>query len=93
VEAGDSHALAVQGDGTLWAWGQGTYGQNGDSGLGQRDEPEPVDGASDWQQVAAGGFHCVAIKLDGTLWTWGYNAQGGLGDGANADRNAPVKVP
>ena len=32
VEAGSNHSVALRRDGTVWAWGDNTYGQLGDSG-------------------------------------------------------------
>ena len=39
ISAGGWHALALKTDGTLWVWGDNTYGQLGDSGVGHTDAP------------------------------------------------------
>ncbi|MDR0334816.1 MAG: hypothetical protein LBH69_02890 [Methanomassiliicoccaceae archaeon] len=94
VSAGNAHTMAIKYDGTLWGWGEGTYGQ---LGLGMSfmylSYPFQVGTASDWMTVAAGDGHTVAIKTDGTLWAWGHNLYGQIGDGTTrSDRYTPVKI-
>jgi len=78
VSVGASHTLAVQSDGTLWAWGSNT---NYILGLGDtniRSIPTQM-GSSSWTSVSAGTDHSMAIKSDGTLWGWGFNLFGQVG--------------
>ena len=81
MAAGTNHTLAVRTDGTLWAWGDNSYGQLGDGTTTARLVPTQVGTATDWQSVAAGGEHTLAVGTDGTLWAWGSNSYGQLGDG------------
>ena len=81
MAAGTNHTLAVRTDGTLWAWGDNSYGQLGDGTTTARLVPTQVGTATDWQSVAAGGEHTLAVRTDGTLWAWGSNSYGQLGDG------------
>ena len=90
VSAGGRHTAALTTDGTLWAWGDNTYGQVGDGTTLERNAPVQI--GSGYVSVAAGGFHTVAVKTDGTLWAWGDNVFGQLGDGTTAQRNAPVEI-
>src|SRR5258708_88843 len=55
IAAGGSHVLALKGDGTLWAWGDNSYGQLGDTTTTRRTSPVQVTslGAS----VVAIGAH------------------------------------
>jgi alpha-tubulin suppressor-like RCC1 family protein len=39
VVANELHSLGIKSDGTLWAWGQNTYGQLGDGTKANREEP------------------------------------------------------
>lgn len=78
VAAGDAHALAIKTDGTLWAWGQGAYGELGPERYVSFVPVKIMDNVS---QVAVGTNHSMAIKEDGTLWTWGKNDHGQLGNG------------
>ena len=88
-----THALAVRGDGVVYAWGQNNYGQLGDGTQTDHNTPQPVPGLTGVVSVATGpaGFS-VAVKSDGTLWAWGYNGQKQLGDGSSTNRSAPVQV-
>ncbi|WP_282944029.1 RCC1 domain-containing protein [Cellulomonas endometrii] len=84
VAAGASHSLALQDDGTVWAWGRGDYGQLGD---GQGTSTEVPVQATGWGArtvvaIAAGGDTSAAVASDGTLWMWGAGGWGQLGDGA-----------
>ena len=91
VSTGSFFVAAIKTDGTLWTWGQNTYG-----GLGvtaSRSSPGTVTGGgTNWKQVSAGLYHTAAIKTDGTLWAWGYDAYGQLGDGTTTNKSSPVTV-
>jgi len=63
VDAGGSHSVAIRSNGSLVAWGMGSYGQC--------NVPE----GNDFVDVAAGGYHSVALRSDGSLVAWGYNGQ------------------
>ena len=91
VSGGGYHTSAIKTDGTLWTWGQNSYGQLGDSTTTQRNTPVQVFGSAiNWKQVSSGGGHTAAIKTDGTLWTWGLSTSGQLGDPIFLNRNTPI---
>jgi alpha-tubulin suppressor-like RCC1 family protein len=93
VSAGYQHTCAVKTDGTLWCWGENTYGQLGDGTPGDSLVPVQVSGhATDWAAVSAGLLHTCAVKTDHSLWCWGYNGYGELGNGATTDSLVPVQV-
>lgn len=94
VSTGGEHTLALQADGTLWAWGFNLHGQLGNGSVVDSLTPVQVGNATGWKAISAGGIHSVALKADGTLWSWGSNDNGQLGTGA-ADlvaHPAPVQV-
>ena len=93
VAAGGSYSLALKADGTVWAWGENSYGQLGDGTTTSRTTAIQIPGLSEIVQVSVGGGHSVALKNDGTVWTWGYNGSGQLGDGTTTNRRSPVQVP
>ena len=72
--------MALKSDGTLWTWGQNTYGQLGDGETTIRPLPAKVGADTDWSAISAGYYHAHALKSDGTLWTWGYNRFGQIMD-------------
>jgi alpha-tubulin suppressor-like RCC1 family protein/Tol biopolymer transport system component/subtilisin family serine protease len=97
ADAGSEHALALKRDGTVWAWGNNSYGQGGGYDLSgsNRTRPAPVAGLSGaFKAIAAGSTHSLALRSDGTVWAWGSNVTGQLGNGST-DSNAvydPLQV-
>lgn len=73
ISAGSYHALAIDENGYLWAWGKGEFGAIGDGDTLQRNAPVRIGNESDWQFIDAGSQRSLAIKNDGTLWVWGKN--------------------
>ena len=94
VSAGQSHVLATKTDGTLWAWGQGSYGALGRNDNMSVSSPIQVGSGTNWVSCSASflSFHSTAVKNDGTLWSWGYNSQGQLGLGDTVHRSSPTQV-
>jgi alpha-tubulin suppressor-like RCC1 family protein len=96
ISAGAYHSLAVQRDGTVWAWGWNAFGQLGDGTTTDRHAPVQVARIAGVTAIAAGGFHSVALVTLGvltpTVWAWGWNGLGQLGDGTTTDRLVPVPV-
>jgi alpha-tubulin suppressor-like RCC1 family protein len=98
VAAGIDFTVAIKSDGTLWAWGDNTYGQLGKdpnvTHIFDSDEPIQVSSSHEWATISAGEVHCLAIKRDGSLWAWGSNEYGQLGneDGTIQKSSTPVQV-
>ena len=93
VAAGTDFTVALKADGTVWTWGQNTYGQLGNGvSNGTVVYPEKIDSLSDIIKIAAAGQTAVALKTDGTVWTWGRNDNGQLGNGTTVSSNVPVQV-
>lgn len=89
--------IAVKTDGTLWSWGDNSFGQLGQNiaTTARLSSPVQIGAATDWASVpvgAGGSLIGAAIKTTGTLWTWGYNADGGLGQNNVTSRSSPVQV-
>ena len=85
-----SHTMAIQTDGSLWAWGNNQLGQLGDGSRTNRHLPVKV---MDDVAVVLTSFGCTsAIRTDGTLWTWGSNSRGQLGDGTSGGRRSPGMI-
>jgi alpha-tubulin suppressor-like RCC1 family protein len=71
---------AIKTDGTLWTWGDGTYGKLGNATITNTSTPVTTfTGGTNWKQVSSGVRHTTAIKTDGTLWSWGEATVGLLG--------------
>ncbi len=93
IAAGSYHSLALEADGTVWAWGANDNGQlgNGTTPVYSNTVGQ-VSNLTDITAVAAGFFHSLSLKTDGTVWAWGRNDNGQLGDGTRDDRATPVQV-
>jgi len=63
IAAGDSHNLARQSNGTVWAWGWNSSGQVGDGGTADRLTPfqVPLSGGRRASGVGAGPYWSFAI--------------------------------
>ena len=97
IAAGLYHTVTINADGSLWAWGDNTYGQLGVGSACNVTSfttycPKPAQIGTGYKEVAAGAYHTVAIKTDGTLWTWGLNDNGQLGNGSLANKNRPTQI-
>jgi len=94
VTAGGSFALVLGSDGSVWGWGDDTYGELGNGPHpGTVTRPVRTFGpGSGITQLSAGGQHALALKSNGTVLAWGFNDIGALGDGDRALPAGPVQV-
>lgn len=94
VSAGYFHALALLGNGTVMAWGNGDYGELGNGTIVNSYVPVPVQGLTGVTAIAAGGIHSLALTSDGSVWAWGGNEYGqlGLGERVTHRTDVPVRV-
>jgi alpha-tubulin suppressor-like RCC1 family protein len=86
ISAGERYNLALREDGSVWAWGQGNWGQLGNGKNVDRACAVPVldregkrlDGVKD---ISAGPFHALALLQDDRkVLAWGHNEEGQLGN-------------
>ena len=92
LSCGTSFTLALQTDGSLWAWGLNSSGQLGTGTTTTATSPVQAGTATNWAAVSANGASSIGRRTDGTLWTWGSNNSGQLGDGTLAARMNPSQV-
>ncbi|MGC5326281.1 Ig-like domain-containing protein [Brevibacillus sp. SYSU BS000544] len=101
IASGQSHAIALKNDGTVWAWGDNGSGQLGNgkyvdsyTPVQVKDPDNPSQPLSDVISIYASEFTSVALKSDGTVWTWGINYEGTLGNDTDTTTtsNLPVQV-
>ncbi|MDB5052426.1 MAG: hypothetical protein JWM44_476 [Bacilli bacterium] len=94
VSSGKYHSLALASNGTVWSWGDNTYGQLGNGSTVSQKTPVQVSGLSGKTitAIAAGDTYSLALANDGTVWTWGNNSSGQLGDGTTIQKTSPVNV-
>jgi alpha-tubulin suppressor-like RCC1 family protein len=91
VSGGYKHTAAIKTDGTLWTWGQNTWGQLGTGNTTSRSSPgTTAGGGTNWSSVSTVNTHTAGVKTDGTLWTWGSNSNGQAGDSTTGNyRTSP----
>lgn len=95
------HTLALETNGTVWAWGRNEYGElgigaafdSGNNGFGQATNiPVQVIGLTNPASLSAGGFFSLALMSNGTVMAWGQNNYGQCGNGSNNNCLLPVPV-
>lgn len=90
VALGYSFVLALMKDGTLWTWGNNSYGQLGRGNSGSYystpGQAQGLDGLT-ITSIFTGSYSCFALCADGTVWSWGGNFDGQLGhSGSSAQK-------
>ena len=82
----------IKTDGTLWVWGNNSYGDLGQGDNTNYSSPVQVPGTT-WRTVSSAYNAVIATKTDGTLWCWGNNEVGQLGLSNRTDYSSPKQVP
>lgn len=89
VIAGKDVFFITYPDGSLYAWGNNSFGQLGVGDTESRREPVLM--ANGLVPVIVGET-VFALSSDNILWGWGRNDQGQLGTGDREDRSRPVEL-
>ena len=92
VSAGYQHSVALEDDGTVWAWGMNSQGQLGNGISGSGYGPYKVSGPDQAIAIAAGKYYGMAVAADGSIWAWGANAGNYLGTGSYSTIIPPRRV-
>ena len=99
--------MAIKTNGSMWAWGQGGYGnlgQNAGPGGGTLYYSSPVQiPGTTWNKVCISQRHWLGIKTNAELWTCGSNQGGelgqnkadvpGQGDTTDNSYSSPIQIP
>ncbi len=97
ISAGARHVCAVESNGSLWCWGDNSFGQ---LGLGKGDSvlvPTRIDDVSlsvsgDAFPSLGRDFSAVLAAEENSPLSWGANLFGQLGDGNTMGRNEPAAM-
>ena len=95
IAGGHDHTCAIQSDGSVRCWGDGTYGKLGYGGSGDRNTPTATASLGVGRtaiDITAGGEFTCAVLDDGSVVCWGRNDYGQLGDGTLTNRNTPTQT-
>ena len=91
---GEQFSAAIRTNGTLWAWGQNSFGELGIGTTVNASSPVQIGSGTTgpWSKVCCGSNFMLAITTEGQLWAWGGNGSGRLGIGNTTNRSSPVQV-
>ncbi len=107
ISAGELNSIALQADGTVWTWGNNSYGALGDNSdhlvagyslvpvqVVENPNTDPITYLTDVSSIAT-SFHGMAVKQNGSYWAWGQNIFGQLGNSSadSAAHNTATQVP
>lgn len=83
--------LAIDHSGSLWGWGDNSYGQ---LGVGDRHFTSSVRqvGNDTWKEISMGFNNAAGINKEDKLYTWGFNFYGQLGTTDDVDRLEPTHI-
>ncbi|MEN6461550.1 MAG: fibronectin type III domain-containing protein [Syntrophomonas sp.] len=97
--AAERFYMVLKDDGTIWTWGNNTFGTLGDGTTDSRQIPTKVEALTGITAVEAGRNSAFALDSDGAVWGWGSNEFGQLGRGTvplgtsgRYDNTTPQKV-
>ena len=94
VGVSSQSCMAIETDGTLWSWGNNSFGQLGLNTISSNIlTPVQVGALTNWSQVTVTDSNFFAIKTNGTLWVAGLGGSSGT-TGLNTTTNysSPVQV-
>ncbi|MEU8664015.1 RCC1 domain-containing protein [Actinoplanes philippinensis] len=95
IDAGRTHACALDDDGRAYCWGSGDSGELGNGDTTDRSIPvlvrAPAAGVS-FTRITGGDAHTCGLGSDAGAYCWGTNSYHQLGNGDALDRSTPVAV-
>jgi alpha-tubulin suppressor-like RCC1 family protein len=93
IAAGANYTMGIKNNGTLWAWGENTFGQYGNNTVVDSYIPIQVGTLTNWRSINLGIVHTSGFKItDDRLWIWGDDNQDVLGNGTNSNSLIPFTI-
>jgi alpha-tubulin suppressor-like RCC1 family protein len=87
--------MALKNDGTLWTWGNGSYGCLGDLQDSDRSSPVMIANGKTWKSIGGSNYYwgcSAAIDDNDHIFVWGLNDHGQLGLEDQNDRSSPIQM-
>ncbi len=93
IAAGTDHSMAIKTNGTLWSWGDNTFGQYGNNSTTASFVPVQIGTLTNWRDISLGYSFVTASKTtNDRLWVWGRDNQDALGNDTNGDSLIPIGI-
>jgi alpha-tubulin suppressor-like RCC1 family protein len=92
LSSGREHTCALLPTGQIKCWGNGNYGNLGNSSNSSTATPVGVFNVSDATSIGMGGLHSCAVQKSGAVSCWGANDWGQLGSGDTSITSANVPI-
>lgn len=92
VSAGAYNSGIVHYNGSVWTWGNNSFGQLGDGTTAVSFAPKKVNAVSDAVAMAIGAGHIAVLRGDGAVYSFGRNTAGQLGTNTTIGSNLPVQA-
>ena len=92
IAAISATVLALDSAGEVWAWGQNSAGQTGQTPFVNTTVPAKVPGLTNVAQIACSAFSGFALDTNGDVWSWGSNSSGAGARGAAGNNRIPTKL-
>lgn len=92
LAAGFSHSAMIDYDGSLYLWGDNTYGQAAAGSDSYIDQPQLIDIGVKASEVSLGAWHTLVLSEDGEVYSSGRNTFGQLGNGTWENSSELTKI-
>ncbi|MBQ8043678.1 MAG: hypothetical protein IJ272_05960, partial [Clostridia bacterium] len=97
TQAGNKHTVGLKTNGTLWAFGNNSYGQLGIGEITNANYADPAEVTTvpegvKFTKIAVGKNHTLALDINGYVYSFGANSNGQLGNGSNMDSGNVSKI-
>jgi alpha-tubulin suppressor-like RCC1 family protein len=88
-------SIALRTDGTVWCWGNNTYGSlgTGTTSATPVTKPVPALGVTGATAIACAEHDCLVVMNRGAVWSWGTNTQDKLGYATTGFNPSPTPTP
>ena len=84
------HMAVIKQDGSVWSWGENSFGQIGNGT--EQESVMPVQVSAEATLISLGQAHTAVLRTDGSVWTWGDNSFGQLGNNSMRSSSSPVRI-